>query len=381
MGGNVYGTSSSPGDTGILVLAQTSTVNASSFGVASTPNYQGNGHNYGTVYLGQSNSIKANAISIDGGGKGWGIVEFQGGLAANPTLVIRDASGGNAATLLVGYNTSNYFPSGGTVDLVDGVNGQGILDAKISSGTIGEALGTGNNGSSAAAVFSMGGGTLNVLGTLLISEVRGVGNVSAAVSVFGGRLSAGTVTMGDQHGSAVPTAIFTLDDGGTLDATLVQSGSGTSATRTFNWNNGTLANYNGSGGTTGLTVSIPALTLAATGIHAVWVDPGYAGTISSAIGGQGSLVKEGGGQLVLSGTNTYSGTTTAAGGTLVLADSEAVKNGANLIVGNGGLFGTIQPTAEASDVAPTPVPEPGTLALLAAGAAAAVVAAGRGKKK
>jgi hypothetical protein len=54
---------------------------------------------------------------------------------------------------------------------------------------------------------------------------------------------------------------------------LVQLGSG-NAVRTFTWNNVSIANYNGSSGTTGSTVSIPTLTMAATGTYTLWIDSG-----------------------------------------------------------------------------------------------------------
>ena len=43
-----------------------------------------------------------------------------------------------------------------------------------------------------------------------------------------------------------------------------------------------------------------------------------AGTFSSAITGTGSLTKQGGGNLILSGTSTYTGVTSAAAGAAVL---------------------------------------------------------------
>jgi autotransporter-associated beta strand protein len=370
VGGNVVGTSTSPGDAGVLVMAQSNTVTAAGFGVASASGsvYNGNDHNYGTVYLGQANTIKANTISVDGSVKGWGLLEFAGSLA-NPALTLRDASGGTTATLLIGFNSSNFFPSGGTIDLVSGVNGQSVLDAKLSSGTLGEATGTGNGGSSAAAVFNMGGGTLDVLNSLLIAEVRGVGNVNSSVGIFGGRLSAGTITLGDQHNTGTPSAAVTLDSGGTLDATLVQSGSG-NGVRTFNWNNGSIANYNGSGGTSGLTVSIPTLTIASTGTHTLWIDSGRSGTIGSAIVGAGALTKDGAGTAILSGTNTFSGGTTVLDGTLIVTAKGALEDGSELSIGsNLSTFtpdAAVVPNAAASNEVTAAVPEPGTFILLTA---------------
>ncbi len=89
-----------------------------------------------------------------------------------------------------------------------------------------------------------------------------------------------------------------------------------------------------------------------------------------AISGSGSLAMIGGGQLTLGGTNTYTGGTTVAGGTIIVADSTAIEDGTNLSVGTGLVaFGDVVPTpltAPPAASAVAPVPEPGTLALLAA---------------
>ncbi len=95
----------------------------------------------------------------------------------------------------------------------------------------------------------------------------------------------------------------------------------------------------------------------------------FAGTIS----GAGNLAKTGSGVFTLSGTNTYSGGTTVSDGTLIVTSPEAIDAngvGTNLYVGNDlSQFGTVLPAAQSAAVAASglaPVPEPGTLALLAA---------------
>ena len=82
-----------------------------------------------------------------------------------------------------------------------------------------------------------------------------------------------------------------------------------------------------------------------------------------------SLTLDGGGTLVLAGTNSYGGGTLVNAGTLVLASGSALADGTSLTIGDGGEFAS-DPSAGASPIAssPTsPVPEPGTVALLAAG--------------
>ncbi len=102
----------------------------------------------------------------------------------------------------------------------------------------------------------------------------------------------------------------------------------------------------------------------------------YAGDIS----GNGSLTKDGPVSLTLSGSDTYTGGTTIDDGTLYVASSTALPSGTSLIVGAGGTFlfdpaeaGTPGEAASgevlSGALTVTPVPEPGTWALLIAGAA------------
>ena len=86
-----------------------------------------------------------------------------------------------------------------------------------------------------------------------------------------------------------------------------------------------------------------------------------------------TLALTGGGTLVLTGTaNTYTGGTYAEQGTLYVQNSGALYDGSSLIVGAGGTF-IFDPTMTGSamtntlpSVTVTPVPEPGTIALLVA---------------
>jgi autotransporter-associated beta strand protein len=105
------------------------------------------------------------------------------------------------------------------------------------------------------------------------------------------------------------------------------------------------------------------------------------------------LTLSGNGALILSGTGSYTGGTTVAGGTLYLTNSTAILAGTSLTVGAGGTF-DFDPSVTASPVqgvsagvaAVSPaggvaaVPEPGTLGLLAAAGILAVAAAGRRRR-
>jgi len=85
----------------------------------------------------------------------------------------------------------------------------------------------------------------------------------------------------------------------------------------------------------------------------------------------GSLIKQGTGMLVLSGSNTYTGSTTIDAGTLVATSNAALPAGTSLTVAAGGTFVfdpsvTGAPVAGSAASGAAAVPEPGTLVLLAA---------------
>jgi autotransporter-associated beta strand protein len=75
--------------------------------------------------------------------------------------------------------------------------------------------------------------------------------------------------------------------------------------------------------------------------------------------------------LTLSGVDTYTGGTMVNDGTLIVTSPLAIADGTNLSIGDPSLFASADHTTLASSMplAASPVPEPGTLVLLAAGAA------------
>jgi fibronectin-binding autotransporter adhesin len=351
------------GAAAVLSLARTNTITAAFFGVAP---FLANSNivNTGTVQLGQMNVIDANTILV-GGIKTDATLAFQP--LTDPTLRIRGAAGGTSrAAVTVATDASGQQATTGAIDLTANVVGSSTLDAMISTLTVGQD--SGKNSMPVTGVFNMAGGTLDAQ-TIILASTSGTGGgatVSGEFGLSGGLVESQTLTLADKRGPNSASAVFDLD-GGTLSAALIQSGS-SSGTRTFNWNNGTIANYNGSGGTAGLTVSVPALTMAASGTHTLWIDYGWSGTIGSAIGGQGLLTKNGGGTAILSGSNNYTGGTEVLDGTLLLDSPSAIETGTNLYVGfDASIFisapdGTAVPAATSLSAAT--VPEPGTFALL-----------------
>ena len=151
---------------------------------------------------------------------------------------------------------------------------------------------------------------------------------------------------------------------------------------------GSVQIFLGTGATGGGTLASSApwstsLSITLTGSLPTNIDAS-AGTISlnGTLSGTGGLQEIGSGVLVLGGTNTYGGGTTVAGGTLIATNNEAFLDGSNLTVGNAMAFAPVVPMSAPQAAAPvSPVPEPGTLALAAAGVLALVGLGLRRRKK
>ncbi len=328
-----------PAASATMIMAATNTITAASFGVGAFTNQNFAAQNTGTVNLGQMNTINASSITV-GYNKNVGVLQFQSGLT-NPTLVIRNTAGNGRANLVVATDSSGQEPTVGTIDLVTGVTGNSILDAMISSGTIGTTTGGAEN---STGTFLMGGGTLDAT-SLFVGQSQSSANNVGTFSTFGGLVKIGALVLGDQHSTGIPTANFTLDGGGILSSTSIALGSVSGGTVTapsvnFNWNDGTIRNYNTTGSTTSLTVSIPSITLASTGTHTLYVDAGQTATINASISGGGGAVdfiKDGPGTAILTQTNPYSGATNVVNGTLKLGGTGAINSSSAINI-NGGSF-------------------------------------------
>jgi autotransporter-associated beta strand protein len=239
--------------------------------------------------------------------------------------------------LQIGINNSGQQPTIGTIDLMSGIVGTSTFNALISGGTIGTVVA---NTNSANGTLIMGAGTLDAISLLIGQSVTSASN-TGSLSVNGGIVKVGTMTMGDQRSTGVPVANFTLN--GLLLATTVQAGAVTGGTVAapkvnFNWTSGTIANYNSG---SGLTVSVPTITMDATGsVHTLSIDANQTGTINSVIAeanGIASLVKTGAGTAVLTASNTYTGNTTINQGTLTISGSGSI-NGSNGTISVTGAF-------------------------------------------
>lgn len=204
---------------------------------------------------------------------------------------------GTSSTLSLG--ASNQIPNGGgkgnvsltgTLDLngfsetINGVSGAGTID-NVSSGTTNTL--TLGDGDASGTDFS--GVIKNTTGTLSLVKT-GIGiQILSGANTYGGTtlISAGTLQIGNGGGTG------SLSSGSTIT------------------NNGTLA-FNHSGTLTQGT------------------------NFAAGITGSGALTKAGSGTVILSGTNSYLGTTTVNGGELRLASAGAIS-GSDIAVNAGRL--------------------------------------------
>ncbi len=164
------------------------------------------------------------------------------------------------------------------------------------------------------------------------------------------------MSLGNQNLSVATnkvTGTFNLNGGANLYAGSIDKGTGTgtgAATRTFNWNDGTIHNYDASTDLTindlGSTGATSTFALLGAGAHTFNIDASRQGTVAQIISNAGGLTKAGLGVLALSGANTYAGGTMVMAGTLQAGNAGALGTGVVNIgdaspSGSGKLQGTV----------------------------------------
>jgi autotransporter-associated beta strand protein len=180
------------------------------------------------------------------------------------------------------------------------------------------------------------GGSVTKMGAGVLT-LTGASNFTGAMTFAGGTVATNKLT-GSTNPLGTGSLIF---DGGALRYTAGNLATSRRAT------------MNAGGGT--IDVSTAATTLTLTGV----------------LNGPGSFTKAGLGTLELDGANTYEGGTVVSAGKLVIGNVNALLPGHSLTIGAGGTVvlrsGLSMAGAAGGAAAASPVPEPGSLALLAAG--------------
>jgi filamentous hemagglutinin family protein len=241
---------------------------------------------------------------------------FQTNLAMPTTAAGSLTMNANNAIQMAGFNLST---SGANVSMTAGTGG-------ISN------LGTINLGSGALTLSSVGAITQNagdvIAGaTRLVKQGTGTLTLSNANTYAGTTtVSSGTLAVTVNNALGTSAGNTTVASGATLDLRNVAYGT----TEAVTLNGGTLAASTGTSSLGG------GVTLG--GNSAVNVT-GTQLTLSRAIGGPTfGIDKQGSGTLVLSGANTYTGTTAVSGGTLRLGAANRIANTSAVTVASGATF-------------------------------------------
>ena len=276
-----------------------------------------------------------NGHSSGGGGGGGG----AGQVGFNATGANGAAGGAGVANAITG--TTFYFGGGGgggsandsTFVSAGGLGGGGAgRAADGDNGTNGLGGGGGGASWSTSANRSLGGDGGS--GVVMIRFAGGTNGVTGGTTVAGTGSAAGTTI---QRFTTTGTSSFVVDLSARLGATLTGTISGAGGVTYSGPGRLVLAADNSYAGTT--TISAGTLQVgnggttgtlgggAVTNNGALTFDRSDTATVANAISGSGSLTQQGGGTTVLTGANTYSGTTAITSGTLQ--------------VGNGGTAGTL----------------------------------------
>jgi fibronectin-binding autotransporter adhesin len=296
-----------------------------------------------------------------------------GGLIVNGALTQSEVTLQSSA-LLGGSGTivGDVTTTGGTIAMSQAGEIQGAVT--ISSGTL-------TVGSPAA------GNYLNTLGGLSVSD--GAALVVSPSAVIVGSVTLSTSANTSFLGALSGSGSFLIFDGGP-GTTLTLGGSASSSYGGVVVDGGTLKIANSAAlGGNALTVNGGTVDLGGTarvtvgslsgygaiesssGASTLAVDPSsgsfeFDGSIiNGSASGAVSLLKAGEGELVLAGSNTYSGGTVVTAGTLVIDAAYCLQNDSSLLVGSGAssIFGAAIPDATPS-IGVAAVPEPAGWMLL-----------------
>ncbi|NBX65852.1 MAG: hypothetical protein EBQ96_02535 [Proteobacteria bacterium] len=272
---------------------------------------------------------------------------LQGAITNNATVVFDQNSAGTYAGAMSGTGTMTKLGTGNlTLSGANTYSGGTVITAGTLTGTI--ATIQGNITNNAALVFDQGGvgshaGVISGTGSL---TKLGVGNVillgnntySGGTTVTAGTLTGSTDNI---QGNVVNNATVVLNQGTTGTYAGNMSGSGTLTK--LGTGNITLSGTNTySGGTTvtagTLTGTTSSLQGNITNNANVVFNQGTTGTYAGVMSGTGTLTKNGTGNTIISGVNTYSGATTVNAGRLSVNGSNI--NSTTTVASGGTLGGT-----------------------------------------
>ena len=267
------------GGSATTVLASLSnTITAATFSVGLN-GPAGNGSSAtASVNLGLSNVIQADSISVGSNGAQTGVSTLQIDAGVTDAAVsIRGSSGGSSrANMTVGYKNSSDYAGGSAA--VDFTAAGTTLDAMLGTVIIGKhdsGAGNFNNATSGSIAFNTG--TLDAINIVMAAAATVNGKTAnGTLTTNGGTLKVETLTMVQDSGGAMGTAIVNLNSGATLLATAVSGQAAANAI--INLNAGTLGNLAGADLTlSGVTLTLPA----AAASRSLITSGGFAAAMSS----------------------------------------------------------------------------------------------------
>jgi autotransporter-associated beta strand protein len=314
----------------------------------------------GTVTIGEN--LSAQTINFTGNGTTFSaasartITLVSSGVSLSNQITLADSAAatiGNNVTMVLSTPPAFALPTvsvGTNATLTVAGPGAristGITSAISGAGSV--IIGTGGQYAQTAGslvVGGGGGGTLRVEGGSVSVATNLVLNNSSsgtsAITLSSGSISTPTAaaTGGVRFGGTGGSGVFNLD-GGTLTTSKIYENNA-AVTSTFNFNGGTLTvgQTNDTDFMTGLNTAAVKAGGALINTQANNATIAQALTTDATLGGapDGGLTKSGSGRLSLTGTNTYTGTTTVNAGTLAMGVNNTFADVSNFTMAGGTL--------------------------------------------
>ncbi len=271
-------------------------------------------------------------------------LQIQGGITTNAESLMINGTGVSNNGALRNISGNNTFSGAITLGSASTIQSDsGTLTLDVASGNAISATNqnitfSGSGNVTVADSISLGNGSLTKSdgGTLTLSS----SNSFSGGTTWGNSNAAGIISIGNN--AALGTGTFTVSNAGTVGGNnWIQSSDATARTIS---NNITVAgsgvNFNTSGSgdlTFSGNVGLGGTSVTTRNFNIVNSRTEFSGTIS----GAANLGKGSAGTLVLSGANTYTGSTTISGGTLQLGNggtTGSLATGSAITVNSGGIF-------------------------------------------
>ncbi len=349
-------------------------------------------------------TVNPTQILVGFGGQSGIVNQTAGTVSTNSYIVIGNGSGGNGTYNMTG---GTWNSTGGEFFVGEGAGATGALN--VNGGTLnrtgsmyfgrfGNGTGTVDSGqinvsfdtfigwtASSTSSLTVNGGAYNTNRWISIGAQGGNGTLTVNGGTVTGGITEANASLELGNPNSTGTATVNLN-GGTIAVNKVNTTAAAAGTSTFNFNGGTLqARQNQANFMEGLDVA----DIQAGG--AIIDSNGFAITIAQDLQGVGDLTITGGGDVVLTGANTFSGDVSVLDlGTLLSINSAFLDDTATITLASGvtldlnfvgsdtigalivngtsygpGTYGAGDITELSGIGSLTIVPEPGTYALLA----------------